>query len=392
MPLPEASAIRVPMPPPGWDGTESVTTDPSDAIEVRCWQPDALSGMDYGALEVLDGVMRNVVPGLLLQSREQVEAAAAAPDPQAMETYQTVVELRARVRALSERAVLEAFDRTVEALQQLDRATRVLARSQGAPLTRERLHPLVPFATLGDDQTWDRRTGWVIAHRGVPYETASDKRELPSATYMEKLRVQMDYLRRGDPMSLYWDRLLPAYAAYDNGDFDTATLNSAIATETLIDSVLALAYWEDSRAPAEAALVLAKGIVRKVRTELPRTLGANPSPWSLDVKDSVVGRWRADLVDLRNAIVHRGYVATREHAIAAVQAAEDLQQILTDAVLATTHKRPRGALMLLGPQAIKDAGHWDTSVEEVSRFDWLDIFNSWRDEVDASYARKPSRA
>ena len=184
-------------------------------------------------------------------------------------------------------------------------------------------------------------------------------------------------------MSLYWDRLLPAYAAYDDGDFDTATLNSAIATETLIDSVIALAYWEDGRTPAEAAVALAPGIVKKVRTELPRMLGAD-SAWSPDDESSIVGRWRADLVDLRNAIVHRGYVATRGDAFAAVEAAENLWHLLTDSVLANAQRRPRGALMLLGHQAIRRGGQWSARVELVGHLEWIDVFNVWRDEVDAA--------
>jgi len=383
LPLPEAAAIRVPMPPPGWDATEPEPSqvDFDTTVDVRFWQPEAASGVDHRALEVLDRAMRNVVPDSLLPARDQVRALAEKPDPEAVDTYQTVVELRARMPALGEASILESFERAVEALQQLDRATRVLTRSQIAPLTRERLHQLVPFATARDDGTWDRRTGWVIAHRRLPYEVAPDQLEFPS---VELVRVQMDRLRRGDPMSLYWDRLLPAYAAYDDGDFDTATLNSAIATETLIDSVIALAYWEDGRTPADAAVALAPGIVRKARTELPRTLGADPSAWSPDDENSVVGRWRADLVDLRNAIVHRGYVATRENAFAAVEGAENLWRLLTDTVLANTQRRPRGALMLLGHQAIRRGGQWSANVQLVGHLEWIDVFNSWRDEVDAA--------
>lgn len=383
LPLPEASAIRVPMPPPSWSATEPgpAVVDFDTTVEVRFWQPEAISGVDHRALEVLDGVMRRVVPDALLPPRGQIEAVAETPDPEAVDTYQSVVELRAELPTLNEQAILETFERCVEALQQVDRATRVLTRSQIAPLTRERMHQLVPFATAHGNGTWDRRTGWVIAHRRLPYEVAPEQLEFPS---VELVGVQMDRLRRGDPMSLYWDRLLPAYAAYDDGDFDTATLNSAIATETLIDSVIALAYWEDGRTPADAAAALALGIVRKVRTELPRTLGAAPSDWSPDDERGVVGRWRADLVDLRNAIVHRGYVATRANAFAAVEAAENLWDVLTDSVLANTQSRPKGALMLLGHQGIRRGGQWSARVQLVGHLEWIDVFNGWRDEVDAA--------
>lgn len=384
MPLPETASMHVPMPPSDWAGS-SVRLDTT--VEVRWWQPEATSGVDHRALEVLDRVMRQAVPHQLLPSREAVEVAAATPDPEDFDTYQTVVELRARVPVLTESSILSAFERAVEALQHVDRATRILMRAQTAPLTLERLHQIVPFATLGDNGVWDARSGWVIAHRRLPYEVAPEQLELPS---VEHVRVQMDAVRRGHPMALYWDRMLPAYAAYDAGDFDAAVLNAAIATEVLIDSVLALAHWDDGSSPRDTAHVLARPIVKKVRTELRRIFGDQPSTWSPD-EDGVVGRWRADLVHLRNAIVHRGYAASQPHAYAAIEAAERFRGFTTDRVLAHTQIRPRGTLILIGPAGIQRGEQWSAAVEAVSHLDWLDRFNCWRDQVDeeAEQRRRP---
>lgn len=116
--------------------------------------------------------------------------------------------------------------------------------------------------------------------------------------------------------ALFWEIMLPAYAAFDDGDFTGATLDAAIAVEMLIDATLALAPW-DSGVPADTAYNRKDhgSIVGRVRTRVASALGDDPSLW--DSAAIPAGRWKRELTDLRNHVLYNGYSAGRDDACAA---------------------------------------------------------------------------
>jgi hypothetical protein len=98
-------------------------------------------------------------------------------------------------------------------------------------------------------------------------------------------------------MALFWERMLPAYAAFDDGDFTGATLDAAIAVEMLIDATLALALW-DSGIPADIAYKKKDrgSIVGRVRTRLALALGDDSALWDTEgacaaSRDSSAAAW-----------------------------------------------------------------------------------------------------
>jgi hypothetical protein len=294
LPTPSGHVVRVPMPPLG----ESVALAPGPAIDatvvLRIWQVETISGVDGRSLQALDAVMRQVVPLELLPDRAQVNAAASTDDPESIDTYRTVVEMQVQARMLTESSIVDGFRRGFEALHEFHRAYRVATRAQIRPLAVERLHQLAPFAAIDNSGRWDPRTGCVIAHRRLPHDLAPD---ILQPGDLAQLEWHMDSLRRAHPMALFWERMLPAYAAFDDGDFTGATLDAAIAVEMLIDATLALALW-DSGIPADIAYKKKDrgSIVGRVRTRLALALGDDSALWDTEgacaaSRDSSAAAW-----------------------------------------------------------------------------------------------------
>lgn len=389
IPVPGGCVVRVPMPP--YDdraGGASIGRPPAvePSITLRFWQATAPSGLDGRALEMIDRAMRAAVPEALLPDRGRILANAAGDDPASLDTYRTVVEIRAGMMLRSEASILATFDRAVDALYEFHRAYRVARRAQIVPLTRERLHQIVPFVTVDSTGAWDRATGWVIAHPHLPHAVAPD---LLGPADVPGLEAHMDQLRRAHPAGLYLERLLPAYATFDAGDYATATLLCAIAVEVLVDSLLALALWGGEVSPADAARRFSeRSMVRRVRLTLPDALGDDRSLWSPE-RDGPAGRWRRDLHNLRNAIAHRGYPATRDDAFAAFEAAEQFEAHAHDRLMVAAQRLPRAAVLFFGAPALQRAGQLTGKLLALATLDRLDRFNLWRDAVDEAALRGP---
>jgi hypothetical protein len=384
LPMPSGHHVRVPMPP--LEESVALTSRPAiDAtVVLRIWQVETISGVDGRSLQALDAVRRQVVPMTLLPDHERVNAAASTEEPQSIDTYRTAVEMRVQAPMLTESSILDGFRRGFDALRELHRAYRVSARAQIRPLTVERLHQLAPFAAIDESGRWDRRTGWVIAHRRLAHEIAP---EVLQPIALAQLEWHMDSLRRAHPMALFWERMLPAYASFDDGDFTGAILDAAIAVEMLVDAALAAALW-DSGVPADIAYKKKDrgSIVGRVRTRLARALDDDPAAWVTE-GETPGARWKRDLADLRNHVVHDGYIADREDAVRGIQAAEDLTAFILERMLDAADRRPRAALMLMGESAIHRAGRWTARLETFAGLDWLADFHDWRTSALEAYER-----
>lgn len=382
LPTPNGHVVHVPMPPAG--ELAALASGPAiDAtVVLRIWQVETISGVDGRSLQSLDAVMRLVVPHHLLPVRAHVDAVAVTDDPASIDTYRTVVEMQVRAPILTESSIVVGFRRGFDALHEFHRAYRVATRAQIRPLTVERLHQLAPFAAIDKCGRWDARTGWVIAHRRLPHDVAP---EIMHPRDLAQLEWHMDCLRRAHPMARFWERMLPAYAAFDDGDFTGATLDAAIAVEMLIDATLALALW-DSGVPADSAYKRKDrgSIVGKVRTRVASALGDDPSLWDTEAA-TPASRWKRELADLRNHLVHDGYSAGRDDALRGVESAENLIAFVEGRVLEAVDRRPRAALMILGEPAIRRAGRWTPRVQAVAGLDRLDDFHEWRSAALAAY-------
>lgn len=376
------------MPPVG----ESAALASGPAIDatvvLRIWQVETISGVDGRSLQSLDAVMRQVVPHHLLPDRARVDAVAVTDDPASIDTYRTVVEMQVQAPMLTESSIVVGFRRGFDALHEFHRAYRVATRAQIRPLTVERLHQLAPFAAVDKSGRWDARTGWVIAHRRLPHEVAP---EIMHPRDLTQLEWHMDALRRAHPMALFWERMLPAYADFDDGDFTGATLDAAIAVEMLIDATLALALWDSGVSADTAYKKKDRGsIVGRVRTRLALALGDDPDLWDVEAA-TPASRWKSELADLRNHIVHSGYSASRSDAFAGIEAAEKLIAFVERRVLDAADRRPRAALMILGEPALQRAGRWTPRVQAVAGLDRLDDFHEWRSAALVAHEARARR-
>jgi hypothetical protein len=376
LPAPNGYSMRVPMPPLDIPLSAPGTVVDS-TVTIRCWQVQAPSGLDFGAIRSIDSAMRAVLPARMLPDPRSIASLADAMNADAFDTYVTVIEMRADVPMLTSTAILAGFERSAAALHEFHRAVRVTTRAEIPPLAVERLHQLVPFATSALDGRWHDQTGWIVAHPRLPLPVAPD---LITASDLQPMEAHMDYIRRANPWSLYVERLLTAAACIDDGDFSKATIETAIAIEGLLDDALALSHW-DLGTPIETAYKQSRaGIVTRVVTHLPRALDDHDSIWSVN-EAGPAARWKQHVADQRNLIVHRGFQSSFDDAHEALSAAQNLAEHLAQRFLANVDRVPRATLVLLGEAGIKKAGRFTPRVQALSGLDRLDVFHAWQDAL-----------
>ena len=301
--------------------------------------------------------------------------------------YRTVVE--AVTFNSAESSTLTPIDRCLNALLKFHRAYRVTAPRPLAELTVKRLFPMTfaftrqmdeeavtPIGLLILDGTWPGMTGNV---------TEIDHHMFDQVAEMQRR------LDRFDPLARFMESRTDAdYALHGVGSYRDAIIHLGIACEVLFDSLLGMLMWEEDRSVEEGAEVFSIPIARRIKTQFhPRLKGT----WKVDAGE--VGEWSTHVADVRNRVVHAGYLPTRQEAIVAESAADGLRLFISNKLAAAGARYPYTGLTLFSearmpegvPTLNKAARTWVAANRE-RLADLEDDHRVWREAVNAEVLRR----
>lgn len=374
-----ASEIEV---PPFALRTDSPLIGPPDRwwVQMVFHQRAVTARRDDEAFDLVHAVMQERT-GAAIAARP-VGTVLFSPD----EHRETVVELTMPLPEDDEQHLEIALARGLDALRDADRATIIASDAAQAPLAPADVWPIVPCVRL------DATTGQPL---GLPTIVVLENNELRDRPVPDELdeediaRVEkaLGAMQTRHPFMRWTEWLLAAEEARLTTHPEDAILRLSIAVEVMLDAVFALTLWERGDSPSEAAPALRLDLAARIKRHFSALLGG-----SWDRTRPPVQPWSRDLAYLRGRVVHRGHRPSSAEVTAAFGAAEVLHHYIVDRVVSCRSRVPKTALLLVGPQQLKQRGAWDGVVRRLGHDggladdDWLLSYDRWRGEVDAIIA------
>lgn len=165
------------------------------------------------------------------------------------------------------------------------------------------------------------------------------------------------------------------------GNYRQSVIASAAAAESFVLPLLELLLWEEGQSPGAAAGIVGArdGILRIVRRELPPRLKGS---WN-EQRPGPMKSWIDDVLRIRNAIVHGGREATRQEALAALDAVHTLVGFIADRFAEPRVQKlyPKTIIVSVGKMTLEKRQAWSKELEQLRaehEKDWRAEFLTWR--------------
>lgn len=353
-------------------------------VRMRVWRvPDQLAWQPH------KDDMAFSVADKLTQPREIAEGIAFGNvPPPTTEALGTVMELATPLLPASSgeyrESVSDAFDRCLEDLNKFMRAyLAVTSDPKFRPITRQTCRFAVPWTTQDAEWTYGQ-LGVFMVHQGLgqmPYmeEDLTEEQQ-------RKLQILWQQTTAGYPFVPFLERARVAKREYlADGDYPTTVIAAYTACEVLLNTALLMMAWEEgktrdeTRAWFEARLQFMNRVSREVQ---PR-LGGN---WANPPRKSPMGQLEM-LSDVRQKVVHLGYLPTEKEAQEALEALHVLEEFVKQRFAEKRLTYPRTCLLLNGEPGLRRRGLWDPGIQKwiedhaEAESEWGVTYRLWRDQT-----------
>ncbi|MEU9537507.1 hypothetical protein [Streptomyces mirabilis] len=363
--------------------------------------PDEATGHNFVSLKFWQVKERMPAGDMHLDALSQVAVEIAGGEPfvpaeepeSEIDSYRTVVEMvtaqNADVWAVDEQAaVCEALNRCFDVLSDVSAMAR-LVKHWGHPIaTKEQVAAALWFGRPLTSLSYKTGIGGML----MLTPPRGPVKEVFEESEMNRLMAHLKRVWGGSPIELAMDRSLEARTFMRrDGDYGNAVIHAALASEIVLDSVLALLLWEEQlQVPSiDAALNVFDesrgGLATRVRREYAPRLGGIWDPG----KRGALQDWARDLANLRGRVVHRGYRPTEAEAVVALSASEALLDFIKGRLAIKARSYPRTALLVLGEPGLRRLGGWKAAEAYLKASqdhpdDWFREYAAWRSKVDAA--------
>ncbi len=189
-------------------------------------------------------------------------------------------------------------------------------------------------------------------------------------------------LTQGSVAASIRDHLVRGFAEHESGDYRASVLSFAITCEVMLDSALAAMLWEEGMTAADAARIWvdASSITSRVKKMYADRLGGD---WRLDVSKPI-GRWRENVVDVRNSVIHSGRTPSVTESSAASRGTSELISFITKRLVLKWTRYPKTLAVLCGPSSVEEHSSKAQRVKilkEMERCSAFAVdFHRWRDD------------
>ena len=130
-----------------------------------------------------------------------------------------------------------------------------------------------------------------------------------------------------------------------------------------LDAILKLLHRDEGATVAESAVALRRPFASRLQGEYAPRLGGD---WNVAHQNRPVGRWFSDVYQLRNRVLHGGYIPDRHAAGAALAAADGLSTFLLDRIAHARNRYPRTALVTFDARGLERRGIFSRRMREAA--------------------------
>lgn len=312
----------------------------------------------------------------------------------------TVVEVAVPLRSTepSTEEISDAFDVALNVTQRLQRVHSALTQSFDEVITMASLPPYVPLAigNVGIEGVRGPERELTLFH--INWSMARLMSNQPSLEEedLRKFVKAFDLVSTGYAFASYVDlRRELQYQLSLKGNERLTVLFSAMAGEVFLDAMLLHLLWEEEVDPLKAADAMRypdSDFRDRVRSQFHIRLKGD---WRLSGAGPIGTYFRAS-VEVRNRVVHTGYLPTRAEAQEAADALMGLETYLGDLLAAQAKQKRymRTAWVFLAKGGFEARGGATKAitalVEDPEQPDWGESFTNWRRHVDRALDPNPS--
>ena len=277
------------------------------------------------------------------------------------------------------KAVSDAFDRCLEAINSLIRAYLLATKDLRVHLvSRQKLPPAIPWITRPPDAfDWGGMAMfWVNEGTSLRSPVEDLKHD-----DLEKLNLWLSNLLNGNPLVPFSEwRAIARRACFIEGDQATAVVACHTASEILLDAVLLLLAWEESTPRQDTRSWFDEGLAKRVRTYYAARLGGR---WDTTDSKTVAGKWHSNVSKIRHRVVHAGYRPSEREAKDALVAADQLVDFVKDRLANKRTTYPKTALLVWGVPGFKRVGLYKGQIKRFveegmsEETDWMKSYRTW---------------
>jgi hypothetical protein len=252
----------------------------------------------------------------------------------------------------------DAFERVMTLARLRIDSIRVATGAKIPSMSFERVHPLYQILLVGDDGKLEFNN--IVADFDRPHAF------VPRPATQAELAQADTFLTDGsldDPVALFRDLASRGETLLGEGDYLSATLVTATASEVLIKTLAYVVVWEEKvQRSSNPAWAMGRS---KLLKAFPSTLalevlpGALGEHWKYAADTDPLWNWRESLYKLRNRIVHEGHRPSYEEASRGVASLPELSTHVADRLAAKAQQYPRSAMILLGVSGLRKRGALD---------------------------------
>jgi hypothetical protein len=387
MGLPEGLSTTVlrPHEPVPWSGV----TEGRNFVFIRIWRrPEPLNWQLHTydmAFAVMDQLVKT--DSTNLESEESTKETSVkfgrVPRPNGGTKLGTVVELVSPLILPASGSVEEAFsdtfDRCISELNRFMRAYQIVSSDlRVTPITRQTCPFMVPMTTQDTTGNYSS-VRMFMAHTGVaqlPYGT-----EELTDEERHNLRVLYHQVVSGYPFIPFFERFRAARRDYIvDGDYASTVVSAYTACEVLLNTVLLMMAWEERKTREETRAWFEGRLqfMARVSREIQPRLGGS---WATPPETGPTPQLQ-QLSDVRQRVVHLGYLPSEPEAQAAIHVVEIFEEFIKDRLAVKRHIFPRTCLMLNGEPGLRRRNAWDSRMER-----WVDENAGTEDEWGVSFRR-----
>ncbi len=271
------------------------------------------------------------------------------------------------------------FNIAIERVRHLQMAYHAVENGAVTLLTAEVLPPLVPYLARKPDQ--------IAAKEAVELRFHESQRASNAVTRPKDLsenRVRAIYDAYGqiaqNPLAAYLDLDREASVALHRlGNTRVSVVMAAASAEVILDRTLLVLQWEEGYTPESVAADWRDALKSRVEKDFGGRIGGL---WNLTANNPV-GCWAKKVAQVRNRVVHGGYLPSRDEAEEAVVAARGLVTFICDRLAhgSNLKRYTRSAVLLAGEAGLEKRGCYTNAVKRLqadpNEPPWARTFGLW---------------
>lgn len=338
--------------------------DPLDLHAGRSWQSSPERSSDRFAL-VSVAARQLERPERSIEDYDDARAAALEAIPGTIAgsgssrllSPVTVLELVAQFQPgvePNETEISDAFDLGMEVVDRLLTSYSLVTKDPLRIPRLESLPAMIPMFTrrvVGEDQGFPGREGTFLV-------SASSLRSslLPAVNAADWETAAQHFSQGGFEFASYIESRVAGFRALDrDGDYRSAVLALATASEILLDDLLKHLLWHESVRPEEAAEIFAdprSGTLSRSRSHLSARLKGD---WDVSGTGAFAA-WQRDVAMLRHRVIHAGHRPSRGEAVASRKSGTALEQYVIDRLSMRRNLYPLTIVAMIGRPGMESRG------------------------------------